>query len=484
MKKLTGLVIILAVLILGGYYGMGVFTEKTIKKDLEIINQSNGLYADIEEYKKGWFRSYAKIQWKLHIPERVEKDSNGQPQAIPAQDYQVEMPITIYHGPFIFANHKLRFGMGLAESDIKLPKEFSDKFDASFSKDSIKPQLILSIFVNYFNKSTLEISLPHFKLNANDGSGQIDWKGMRSFTSISSQVDRINGKIILDGFNINKDDISISMGKAKTVYDLHLTTSGLYLGDASFSLPSLSMTEKKQKTFEIDKLSIKSSSSIKDSLFGSSLSLSIKSVYANGEAYGPAEFDVSLRNLDADVLAKINEQANAMQSGSDVERQKAMLGMLPELPKLFGKGAEFEISKLQLKLPQGNVEGHLFVSLPKGDVINPFEIYQKIKGDAKLQLPSAIVKMLMQQSVLIRLQKHPELQQTLTQELQQGGSQGNQTATTPEQLAANYADKQLATMQQSGLIAVKDADFYIEINLDQGNFTVNGKPFDPSMFKF
>ena len=41
MKKLAGLIIILAVLILGGYYGMGVLTEKTIKKDIAIINQSN-----------------------------------------------------------------------------------------------------------------------------------------------------------------------------------------------------------------------------------------------------------------------------------------------------------------------------------------------------------------------------------------------------------------------------------------------------------
>lgn len=32
MKKLTGLVIILAVLILGGYYGMGILTERTVKK--------------------------------------------------------------------------------------------------------------------------------------------------------------------------------------------------------------------------------------------------------------------------------------------------------------------------------------------------------------------------------------------------------------------------------------------------------------------
>jgi len=48
MKKLAGLIIILAVLILGGYYGMGFLTERTIKRNINVINQSNGLYADVE----------------------------------------------------------------------------------------------------------------------------------------------------------------------------------------------------------------------------------------------------------------------------------------------------------------------------------------------------------------------------------------------------------------------------------------------------
>ena len=70
MKKLAGLIIILAVLILGGYYGMGVLTERTIKKNIEVINQSNGLFAQIEQYNRGWFSSDAKIKWRLHVPER------------------------------------------------------------------------------------------------------------------------------------------------------------------------------------------------------------------------------------------------------------------------------------------------------------------------------------------------------------------------------------------------------------------------------
>ena len=75
MKKLAGLVIILAALVLGGYYGMGVLTEKTIRKNIEVIDQSNGLHAEIEQYDRGLFSSEAKIKWQLHIPERIVTDA-------------------------------------------------------------------------------------------------------------------------------------------------------------------------------------------------------------------------------------------------------------------------------------------------------------------------------------------------------------------------------------------------------------------------
>ena len=163
-----------------------------------------------------------------------------------------------------------------------------------------------------------------------------------------------------------------------------------------------------------------------------------------------------------------------------------MLALLPELPKLFNKGAEFEISKLSFKIPQGQIEGNLFVTLPKGENANPFEMMQKIQGKAKLQVPAEAVKEIMKQSVIQQIAKKPELQQTLTQQLQanQTAAQTTQPAPTVEQLAEMQTNKQINALQQSGLITVQGTDFVIEASLDQGKFTINGKPYDPSMMKF
>lgn len=493
MKKFTGLVIILAVLILGGYYGMGVLTERTIRKNIEVIDQSNGLYAEIEKYHRGLFSSEAQIKWRLHLPERVVKDANGQAQTLPAQDYNMEMPLTIHHGPVIFAKNHLRFGLGYAEVLFPFPSQYNEQFDAQFKQESVKPQLDLSIFVNYLNESTVDFKVPTFHLVAKDGTGRFEWLGMNSSTTMSSGMKKVAGKVVLEGLNATKDDSKVSLSEISSDYDLHETPAGLYLGDANFTLPTFDVFVKDQKIFAVNDLIIKSDSDIEQHLFNTHCTVTIKSVLANGLNYGPGDLEIALRNLDADVLATINQQTRAMQNGNDMQRQQAMLALLPELPKLISKGAEFEISKLSLKIPQGQIEGNLYVTVPKGENANPFELIQKIQGKAKLQVPAEAVKGIMKQSLIQQIAKQPDLQQTLTQQLQgnQTGksssdavAQASQPVLTVEQLAAMQTDKQLNALQQAGLITVQGTDYIVEVTLDQGKFTVNGKPFDSSMLKF
>jgi uncharacterized protein YdgA (DUF945 family) len=482
MKKLAGLVIILAALILGGYYGMGILTEKTIKKNIKILEQSNGVRAEIQNYDRGLYSADALIKWNLHIPARQVTDANGSNQTIPAQDYTMSMPLKIYHGPIIYANGHLRFGLGYAESVFPFPHEYNAEFDSNFSSQSTKPQLNLSIFVNYLNQSTLDSQVPAFKLFSKQGNGRFDWLGMNWTTTMSSGLKKIRGTITFDGAHLSKEDVKADLGKVSSDYDLHETLSGLYLGDANLNLPSFNMVAKGEKLFEINDLKLRSDSDIEQHLFNSNFTLSIKSLFANAKNYGPGSLVVALRNIDADVLARINQQTNAMQNGTEIQRQQAIIALLPELPKLFSKGAEFEISKLNLVIPQGTIEGNLFVSLPREDNANPFELMQKMQGNAKLRIPAAAIKELMERSVLQQIAKQPELKQQL--QANQAAATPNQAVLTTEQLASAQADKQLSKLQQNGLIMVQGTDYLVEITLSQGKFTVNGKPFDSSMLKF
>jgi uncharacterized protein YdgA (DUF945 family) len=334
MKKLTGLVIILAVLVLGGYYGMGVLTEKIIKKKVEVINQSNGLFADIKQYNRGWFSSTTQIQWRLHVPERIVKDESGVSKTVPAQDYQMEMPIRIFHGPIIYANKGIHFGMGYAQTVFPFPDQYNAQFDELFTKESTKPQLDLSIFVSYLANTTVELALPQFNLISKDGTGHFDWMGMESTTTASRDEGKVKGDIVIEGVKLSKTDTNITLGKVSAEYDLHQTLPQLYLGDASFLLPSLDVVVKDKKMFELSDFSVSSTSDVDKNLFYMDVDISLKSAMANDKSYGPGELKISLRNIDAEALARLNEKSNAIQNGTEAEKQRAMCpGLVLKSPK-------------------------------------------------------------------------------------------------------------------------------------------------------
>ena len=96
MKKLVGLAVVLAVLVLGSYYGTGFVTERTLKKNIVLIEQSNGWTLKVVEYKRGLFRSYALLDGTFHVPARTVNDATGQASTEPAVDVALKIPLDIY----------------------------------------------------------------------------------------------------------------------------------------------------------------------------------------------------------------------------------------------------------------------------------------------------------------------------------------------------------------------------------------------------
>lgn len=482
MKKLVGLVLILAVLILGGYYGMGLLTERTIKSNIEVINQTNGLYAQIEQYQRGWFSSNAKIKWRIHLPERVITENDGVTRTIAAEDQELSTPIHICHGPIIFCHHKLRFGMGYAQTHIALPPQYTKQFDEQFAQGSIKPHFDLSIFINYFLESSISLSIPEFKLIDKSGAGTFSSKSLITQIAISSDKNHIDGDVAVNDVVFSKEQLKATLNKATMAYDMHQTKAGLYLGAVHLDIPSFDIIDNNNTLVHINAFNMNSDSNIDDELFSTHFNLNVASIVANKRTYGPGAFAISLKNLDAGVLAKMNQQTILMQNGTDAQRQQAILSMLPELPQLFNKGAELEISKCTLTLPEGLVDGTLLVSLPKSDNANPFELLPKIQGHAQLKAPAALVKQLIQQAVMQQLVTQPEMQQALAQQVQ--SPTPNQVSLSNEQIAALQADKQINAMKDKGLIIASANEYSIDVTLHEGKFIINGKPLDPSMLVF
>ena len=275
---------------------------------------------------------------------------------------------------------------------------------------------------------------------------------------------------------------------------MHRTSLGLYIGDANLFVPSLVVTQDNKKTLEVKSLDLHTSSQVNDGLFDSHFKTTADTISIEGRVHGPVLIDLSVNNLDASVLAKINEQANTMQQGSDAQKHEAMLLMLPELPKLLSKGAQLNLSELSIGMPEGVVKGNLLVSLPSADAGNPFQLIQKVQGQGKLEIPAAVLKRFLNDSAKQMLQNQASVKAT-TVEVSTPAGAAQVTDTTEktvvlapgvdvDQQAMAQTDARLAAFVASGVLSLQGTDYVIELKLSQGQLLVNGKPFNSGMLQF
>lgn len=478
MKKIIGLVVILAVLVLGSYYGTGMITERKVRETINIINQSNGLYAEIKNYDRGWFSSSAQIDWNMMVPERVVSGADGQSKTIPAQKYELTMPLKINHGPVIFYDSGVKFGLGYAKTDIDLPPKYVKQFESLFTKESTKPQVDLSLFVNYLAKTRITLSIPEFQLIAKEGSGKLNWQGMNTSISMNSDLSAVDGDLKISGMTYSQNEMKMTLAAVDSVYSLSKSSYGLFTGSASLSFPSLVVMNKDAKIFELDDFDVESSSDISGEVVNSHLRMSLDSLLLNNQKYGPGNFEMAIRNLDAKAMGRINELSNQLQNGDEAQKQQTLVLLMQELPKLVSQGPEIEVSQMEFKLPDGKIEGNMLLSIPKQPDANIMTIVQGVKGNAHLEVPRDLVRMAIADTIKKSIMNN-QLQQALAQQ-----NQNPMSVTEVHNQAQSMADKRLDAMIDAGVFVKKDKDLVVDLQLEKGKLIINGKPFDANMIKF
>ncbi|MDF1677841.1 MAG: YdgA family protein [Legionellaceae bacterium] len=504
MKKTLGIAVLLVVVVLGGYFSTGLITERTLKKNLKILNQTNGFSVELMAYHRGLFKSTADITWQMQVPEKVVKEANGQSLVVPPKFYSFDMPLIIYHGPVMLENGHVRFGLGAAEGQFSLPEKYAEEFSERFSSKSTKPKLSIKLFVSYFNKTHLEVDLPAFQLLTKNDKSQFEWLGMDSDLSFSPESTRIQGHFNLEGLRVIGEKFRVILNKVKSEYDVHKAKNGLLLGKASLSLPVFQVADKTRTELEVKQLELNSKSTLENDLYGSSFHASFASMVSRDDTYGPAELDVAIKKLDAEVLADLNRRANQLQQSGTMggQAQQLLLSILPDSPKLISKGAVFEISTLKLGLPEGGaIDGAMEIAFPES-VDSPLQILPNIKGTGHLNIPATFLK-----SVLVRSSKRELLRQHEEDSAEKTSQAATEKSLTPtvlnaksgateeqkaspvtlaelNQQAVQHADQKLTDLIQMGALQAKGADYVVELKLSSGRLLVNGHPFHSGMLSF
>ncbi len=479
MKKWIGLSAVLAVVLGSGYYGMGVMTERTLKKNIDVLNQSDGVSVKLQHYHRGWFHSHADLKWTLKVPHKSEQQQGK----VVDKMYDVDVPLDIFHGPIIVTNSTLKFGLGYAQSNVILPEVYEQQFKAVYDKNSTIPPLSISVFVNYLAKTTIELNIPSFKLIAKEGKSEFKWLGMHVTIAVSANKKHLQGQLMVKGFTWFHDGMKGIHGPVNSDFDLSQGEDDLYLGDAHLHLPSLILFKDQQKTASLTDAHLNSKSNVKDGLYNTSLSATIKRATLQNRQYGSSSLDISIRNLDANTLAKMNRKLNESTNFSESARQRVFLSLIPDLPELLCKGAQLKISHFELNLPEGKLNADVNIELPNEQLSNPFQLLQKINGEGRITVSSAVLTHWLQQPI------RQKILTTMKSELAVPNSAPVSVVPQSNALPTEHIEAQVTTKTTEkiqelihlGVLTQVGSDYVLILKFSKGKLFVNDHPFTPSM---
>ncbi|PJD91514.1 MAG: hypothetical protein CK424_06820 [Legionella sp.] len=482
MKKWIGLSTVFAAVLAGSYYGMGVMTERTLKKNINILNQSDGVTVTLQHYHRGWFHSHADLKWTLQVPKKPDAQQNSVKSADALDKiYYIDIPLDIFHGPMIFSDSKLWFGFGYAHSNVVLPEVYEQQFQAVYDKNSTIPPLNISVFVNYLAKTTIQLNIPSFKLIAKAGKSKFKWMGMQVTINVSANKKHLQGNLLVKGFTWFHEGMKGIHGPVNSDFDLSLREDNLYLGTAHLNLPSLVLLKGQQQVLSLIDAHLTSTSDIKDGLYNTALSANINRASFQNRQYGPSSLEISVRNLDAVTLSKMNTKLNESSNYSDRDRQGVLLSLIPDLPALLCKGAQLKMSHLELNLPEGKLNAAINIELPNEQISNPFQLLQKINGEGKITVSPAVLTHWLQQPI------RQKIVTKLKSELAAPSGplvvvpQANVPAQNIEaQVIAKTAEK-IQELISLGVLTQVGSDYVLNLKFSNGKLFVNDHPFTSSM---
>ncbi|VEB37248.1 putative virulence protein [Legionella sainthelensi] len=466
MKKWIGFPLSLVVLVLITYDLMGLMVQSTLNKVINKIPQNSIMNLQIDKFQHGWFSSEALWVFKMHIPAQTIMDKNGVPQTEPPLDFEMTLPITIKHGPVFFTSNGIRFGIGAITT---------------------QPETHYGAFINYLNQIIIKYNLPSFGIRVKEASNneefQFNWMGLSALLSLSSNIDNLDSYLKLYGVDGSGNNSVFKIGAITYSFNSKRIQEWLWIGKSYFNISSISVTSNNQNILDLQEFDFILSSDIKNETLNFDCKLSLQKLLANNQNYSPAMLKLSLKNLDPEVMAKLNKQTFSMLQ--TVDSHLVALGLATQLPKLLSKGPVLELSEMTINLPEGKIVGNFKISLPKTEINDLSKAMQQAQGQGYFKAPITIVKELITSSIRSNLSSRQETEQTSQNQDASAQSPANTTSRTPDldEEAKNQTNQILQNLVEKGFLKIKDNDYILQFKLENQQVIVNGKLFTPEMLR-
>jgi len=394
IKLFATTIIVGMTIVIGTPYATGMMAEDQYQTMIRANPFTPSLQLESRNFKRGVFSSEATTFVEIRDPslremlaDKLGKDESGKTGLL--------IHHHLNHGPFIFTAEQ---GIAFAVAEATHQVGYSDSINDVAKQQSDSMDIFqLDTRLHFDGSQDIELSSREITTKSSKASTTVMPLLITLVTDKSYRS--LKGSGDWDGFtseNSQSEKVSLSDGQ----FELDMEKSGeLWLGSVELNQHSMVFSSLKARLqMEAMKLNARSSEKGDARLVDSASEISLQQIKTSDKTFGPGELSLAISNLPAATLERlsaIQQQAlNSSTSDQQFALQAAGFKSLNLLPELVSHGIVIDMKKLYLNTPDGEITGHLNISLPKSNpssLMNIPHLKSIIKLHAELSIPVALI---------------------------------------------------------------------------------------------
>lgn len=489
MKKLVSILAILLLLIAGLWggaaYWFGVKAEQHYHTLLQQASEFQYLRFVSESYNRGFFQSQARTVMEIILP----PDSTGETQPL---KFTLVQDVT--HGPFPlgkFPDHQGQFTPAIAVIETRLAAGSELQGRAAEFWNQI-PELgaLRDYTIIYLDGNGEErFIIPSFQRAFGKADPvTVDWKGLSLKTNFTADFKGFTGSFNMPAMDVRGKEFDLRITEAKSSFNTQEGISGLWLGEASFTLASLDFTINQElgpQTLLLAGFYMSTSTKASGENINSIITLRTEQLRLDDTQYGPGIFEMDFRNIDAASLAKLQqaireEHAQASQQPTEAAPMMNFARYLEVLPGLLKKSPEIEIKQFDFKTSLGDFTSKARIAFDgtKSDAaLNPLTVATALTAQAELKIGEGLLRSVIAGVMKDRLaEKGQEIEEDQEADDEDEAEEEALEDEQIDQIASAKTDEQLEALIVQGFLVKGNGTYTAKARYEGGQIVLNDRP--------
>lgn len=385
---------LLALILIGGPLAVGRVGQDNIERQLELVTESNPAITVVtESHDPGWFTGSSKHRIIL-----TDADAVVALETLLGGNQFGDQPALVVntrhdHGPVAFGSLG-REGGSLAPAINRSVSTFA--LDLGDGETIALPgRVLLSVGLDGTSHGQLLVDPGSYSFP--EDAATVTWDGADIWTEVGSGGREIVAAGTVRPFNVASAEgtVSVSAIEMKTK-QTQTDYEGIWVGHGSYSMDSVEVGGTPAGDLSMKGLSVAGLSSIEGDYVSGSGKFSIEDIDGTNFTDVAMKMSMSAKSLDAVALQELTRIMREVQSSDDPAAQQQRLPeVLNNVQRLADRGAQLTFDKLQLVLPQGEVNGSVDLRFDRspglGQEFSPAALSKTLHGDLLFEVPEALL---------------------------------------------------------------------------------------------